>query len=56
VQRGDVITQINQQPVLKVDDVLKIQRALKPKSDVVFMIQRNQRGQSLTLYLAGTLP
>ena len=56
VQRGDVITQINQQPVLKVDDVLKIQRSLKPKSDVVFMIQRNQRGQSMTLYLAGTLP
>ncbi len=56
VQRGDVITQINQQPVTKVDDVLKIQRTLKPKSDVVFLVQRNQRGQSLTLYLAGTLP
>jgi len=56
VQRGDVITQINQQPVTKVDDVLKIQRSLKPKSDVVFLVQRNQRGQSMTLYLAGTLP
>jgi len=56
VQRGDVLTQINQQPVLKVDDVLRIQRSLKPKSDVVFLVQRNQRGQSATLYLAGTLP
>nr|ADC35877.1 protease Do [uncultured bacterium 246] len=56
VQRGDVITQINQQPVLKTDDVLRIQRSLKPKSDVVFLVQRNQRGQMFTLYLAGTLP
>jgi len=56
VQRGDVISQINQQPVLKVDDVLRIQRSLKPKADVVFLIQRSQRGQSNTLYLAGTLP
>ncbi len=56
LERGDVIMQINQQPVSKVDDVLKIQRSLKPKSDVVFLVQRNQRGQSATLYLAGTLP
>ncbi|MBI2815844.1 MAG: Do family serine endopeptidase [Acidobacteria bacterium] len=56
ILRGDVITQINQQPVTKVDDVLKIQRSLTPKSDVVFLVQRNQRGQSMTLYLAGTLP
>ena len=56
MQRGDVIWEINQQPVNKVDDVLRVQRGLKPKSDVVFLVHRNQRGQSLTLYLAGTLP
>ena len=56
LQRGDLIQQINQQPVNKVDDVLRIQRSLKPKSDVVFLVTRNQQNQSLTLYLAGTLP
>src|SRR3990167_849823 len=56
LQRGDLIREINQQPVNRVDDVSRIQRGLKPKSDVVFLVLRNQRGQSLTLYLAGTLP
>jgi serine protease Do len=56
LERGDVIVQINQQPVGKVDDVLRIQKSLKPKADAVFLVQRSQRGQSLTLYLAGTLP
>lgn len=56
IQRGDVILEINQQPVNNVNDVLRIQRGLKPKSDAVFLINRNQRGQSVTLYLAGTLP
>jgi len=56
LQRGDVIREINQQPVTRVDDVLRIQRGLKPKADVVFLVVRSQRGQSVTLYLAGTLP
>ena len=56
LQRGDVILEINHQPVKDVDDVVSIQKKLKEKSDVVFLVQRNQGGQSLTLYLAGTLP
>ena len=56
LQRGDVILEINHQPVKDVDDVVSIQKKLKQKSDVVFLVQRNQGGQSLTLYLAGTLP
>ncbi len=56
LQRGDVILEINQQPVSNVNDMLRMQRGLSPKSDVVFLINRNQRGQSATLYLAGTLP
>jgi len=56
LQRGDVIQEINQQSVNNVNDVLRIQRGLSPKSDVVFLINRNQRGQAVTLYLAGTLP
>ncbi|MBI1955616.1 MAG: Do family serine endopeptidase [Acidobacteria bacterium] len=56
LERGDVILEINQQPLKDVDDVVSIQKKLKAKSDVVFLVQRNQGGQSLTLYLAGTLP
>lgn len=56
LQRGDVILQVNQQPVNRVDDVLRIQRGLPPKADVVFLVRRGQGNQSVTLYLAGTLP
>jgi serine protease Do len=56
LERGDVILQVNHQAVSTVDDVLRIQRNLAPKSDVVFLVQRNQQGQATSLYLAGTLP
>jgi serine protease Do len=56
LQRGDVILEVNHQAVSKVDDVLRIQRDLAPKSDVVFLVQRNQGGDTTSLYLAGTLP
>ena len=54
--RGDVILQVNHQPVNKVDDVLRIQRTLKSGDDVVFLVQRTQQGLSANQYLAGTLP
>ena len=54
--RGDVILQVNHQPVNKVDDVLRIQRSLKSGTDVVFLVQRTQLGQTVNQYLAGTLP
>jgi serine protease Do len=56
LQRGDVIQQLNHQPVNRVEDVLRIQRGLAARSDVVFMIRRTVGTQSTTLYLAGTLP
>ncbi|MBI4460666.1 MAG: Do family serine endopeptidase [Acidobacteria bacterium] len=56
LRRGDVILEINRQPVADVDDIVSAQKKLKDKSDVVFLIQRNQGGQNITLYLAGTLP
>ncbi|MBI2818724.1 MAG: Do family serine endopeptidase [Acidobacteria bacterium] len=55
LQRGDVITEINHQPVKNVDDLLRIQQDLKPGSDVVFLVERTQMGRSTSLYLAGTL-
>ena len=56
LERGDVIMQVNHQPVNKVDDVLRIQRNLKSGADVVFLVQKTQQGQTITRYLAGTLP
>jgi serine protease Do len=55
LQSGDVIKEVNQQPVKSVDDLLRIQQGLKPGSDVVFLVERAQEGQSMSLYLAGTL-
>lgn len=56
LRRGDVILEINQQRVDGVNDVVRIQRDLHSGSDVVFLIQRNRRGRTETMYLADTLP
>jgi serine protease Do len=55
LERGDVIKEVNHQPVKNVDDLIRIQEGLKTGSDVVFLVERNQMGQSTSLYLAGTL-
>ncbi|HWP86210.1 MAG TPA: Do family serine endopeptidase [Terriglobia bacterium] len=55
LRRGDVILEINHEPVRSVEDVLRLQRNLKSGSDVVFLVKRMQLGQTATLYLAGTL-
>jgi serine protease Do len=55
MQPGDVIVELNQQPVNSVDDIMRIQKNLKPGSDVVFRIERSENGHAEPLYLAGTL-
>jgi serine protease Do len=56
LERGDVILQVNHQAVSKVDDVLRVQKSLKSGADVVFLVEKTQQGQTVTRYLAGTLP
>ncbi|MBI4907895.1 MAG: Do family serine endopeptidase [Acidobacteria bacterium] len=63
IQEGDVIVSINRTPVNTMEDVRKIQAALKPGSAVAFKIMRGigfstrgQRAQMQSLVLAGTLP
>jgi serine protease Do len=56
MRRGDVILEVNHKEVNKVDDVLAIQKSLGSKADVVFLIKRVAGGQTITSYLAGTLP
>jgi len=49
--RGDVILEIQRQPVRSISDVRKIQSTLKPGQDVVFRVRRGGNA----LFLAGTL-
>ncbi len=55
--RGDIILEINKQPVNSEEDFNRITSALKSGQDVVFLVrQRGATGQDGTIFLAGTLP
>ncbi len=51
VMPGDVIVEINRQPITSVKDYAKIAKSIKPESAVLFLIRRGPN----TLYLAFTL-
>jgi len=57
LNRGDVILEVNKQPVNSVDDFTKIEGSLKSGQDVVLLVRpRGARAQDGTIFLAGTLP
>ena len=57
VGRGDVILEINKQPVNSEDDFTKAESALKSGQDVVFLVRpRGSSRQDGTIFMAGTLP
>ncbi len=57
LNRGDVILEVNKQPVSNPDDFSKIESSLKSGQDVVFLVRpRGSRTQDGTIFLAGTLP
>jgi serine protease Do len=57
LNRGDVILEVNKQPVNNPDDFIKIESSLKSGQDVVFLVRpRGARAQDGTIFLAGTLP
>jgi serine protease Do len=57
LNRGDVILEVNKQPVNKPDDFAKIEASMKSGQDVVFLVRpRGARAQDGTIFLAGTLP
>jgi serine protease Do len=55
-QRGDVILQVNKQPVNSEDDFRKLTGQLKSGQDVAFLIRRGSRETGGTIFLSGTLP
>jgi serine protease Do len=57
LNRGDVILEVNKQPVNSEDDFSRIQSTLKSGQDVVFLVRpRGAARQDGTIFLAGTLP
>jgi serine protease Do len=57
LSRGDVILEVNKQPVNTPDDFSKIESTMKSGQDVVFLVRpRGARAQDGTRFLAGTLP
>jgi serine protease Do len=57
VGRGDVILEINKQPVNNEDDFVKAESHLKSGEDVVFLVRpRGSSRQDGTIFMAGTLP
>jgi serine protease Do len=57
IGRGDVILEVNRQPVSDVDAFSKIESGLKPGQDVVFVVRQAGQGREATnSFLGGTLP
>ena len=57
LNRGDVILEVNKQPVNSPDDFSKIEKSMKSGQDVVFLVRpRGARATDGTIFLAGTLP
>jgi serine protease Do len=57
LSRGDVILEINKQPVNTEEDFAKVESSLKSGQDVVFLVRkRGSTPQDGTIFLPGTLP
>jgi serine protease Do len=55
--RGDIILEINKQPVNGEDDFARVESSMKSGQDVVFLVrQRGTTRQDGTIFVAGTLP
>jgi serine protease Do len=56
VSRGDIILEVNRQPVNSEDEFAKIESSLKSGQDVVFLVRpRGTTRQDGTIFMAGTL-
>ena len=56
VNTGDIILQINKQPVNSEDDFRKIESSLKRGDDVAMLVQQGRGKNAGTIFLGGTLP
>ena len=56
LSRGDVILEVNKQPVNGEDDFRRITGQLKSGQDAVFLVRQGRGRNASTIFLAGTLP
>jgi len=56
LSRGDVILEINKQPVNGEDDFRRIESQVKSGQDVVFLVRQRGTRDNSTIFLGGTLP
>jgi serine protease Do len=56
VSRGDIILEVNKQPVNSTDDFRKLESTLKSGQDVVFLVRQGRGRNAGTIFLAGQLP
>jgi serine protease Do len=57
LNRGDVILEVNKQPVNSEEDFARVESSLKSGQDVVFLVRpRGSSRQDGTIFVAGTLP
>ena len=56
IDRGEVILEINRQPVNSEEDFRRIQSQLASGKDVVFLVRQGRGANAGTVFLAGTLP
>jgi serine protease Do len=57
IARGDVILEVNRQPVSDPKSFAKIESGLKPGEDVVFVVRQAGQGrEAINSFLGGTLP
>jgi serine protease Do len=54
--RGDVILEVNKQPVNSEDDFRRITGQLKSGQDAVFLVRQGRGKNASTIFYAGTLP
>jgi serine protease Do len=55
--RGDIILEVNKQPVNSEDEFARVESSMKSGQDVVFLVrQRGTTRQDGTIFVAGTLP
>ena len=56
LSRGDVILEINKQPVNGEEDYRRIESQMKPGQDVVFLVRPRGSRDNTTVFMGGTLP
>jgi serine protease Do len=56
LSRGDIILEINKQPVNSEEDFRRVESQMKSGQDVVFLVRPRGTRDNSTVFMGGTLP